>query len=1644
MPSINARPHLFSVSLPMAPLPPADEPAAAVAPLSTPPRPIRSIQPPLGLQGRLKENAQGVPAADTPASVVANQFATRPTLRSVVAAQLDSLLNQRYPTLSFNSANTALAVPISTDPLQYALTPLLDLALEHMASGGELALPEGAKWVSRDTATTLKVVDASGNRATPLDTYSMELAIRSLRPNLKAAYADALSHYWGQDAFAGTSRWRWLSDTLNDTLRIAGLQQPGLSATQRETLDQITRYPDVSERNSRYGESAARAFIVDTTLEQAGITATHSDPSLLITRNIGGETLVLHATAAGKVTPYASLEAFTQAWEHQLNQSFKFDRLTWKRREPDGNIFDTQAAVILDRQLQNLDAIQLPANSRAGDLEQLFSQASDTAMWFNNTASTRPRDLPGWLTQATDAERFAYQRQALELASSVQRNQGRTFLTDIPDIRTYAEQQLNAHLASKGYAAKDLEVTFKVPVGDLGSGYIEPVKMSLVDMALENLAGLPAGAMDVRLRGQLIKDPELPQMLKDLITTIDIGKHYPALLNQHLLSDTDEARARAKLFIEQVPLQLNLQALELKLKGEAGITDTGYRLVEAVTRPGTGPREVDGQAITLRPLAFVRKPGATPDVVANMFLIEPQNPAYGPHLLYRPQLSPVLQEFASRDALLAAIQAPGPLQQSVLAWLPSDKVRAIYGNGGFKTPHIARYGVFNEFDAPATPAPTSLAIDGYGACEKLRKDLRDGMLMQHLFTTNTQSLITLAQGQSTSDIQSRWASYKELGWLLFNTLLPVLRGPGAMAGWLLQLASVENDIRQASDPNNSDPAGAMVDLLVNVATLLSHATPVRPPERAVGNVPFNQRPEVSSPLRRPAGDTSQVPRVVVEPDAAPVAKGLLTHDQPFDFSFSSPRDLSPSQRAHIQSFSVPKPTGTTTPIQSGARAGLYLVDGKLHACIENHWYRVARDLDGPFVINEQNRTLTGPPLTRDAKRQWQFDTRPKLRGGMPRASERMKATLDRNIELSDAMLRRYAEQVASMQPLVGAIETSDMRLNETDEALRKSNKTLRTLWGLVNSGERGTGFAQQYQQELRKNKDLSTLMRMRFEDDQKNANAMLAHRRIAIQALSSDNPAMNFNLFREKRGDQYKAIAATLLSRTIDHVYVNDQFTHAKSGEPLAKLIERTQRNEPGAYADLIENMADHVERLGRQIEAAQAYNQVLNEWKSDCPGNKKLAEAFIKEFPQPPANQVFTATMERLSALRELSLDRTIDPRSPEEAFFRDRFNQADLNAAANSHIELQQHEGYTGEERIAVLSNLIEKYQAEFNNAHALQETGPDSVRVFYGKRYLECLQEVITQAQVELADLMREEQHLPPVAPRRDDRARKSLNKKVFKTRDKQTLVGTLRDTQPGQDIPIIDVLDSRTGQPLSSYSWHSTEGDWVRIVNAEPVSSPSVPSPKPLSASIGTARKLMGEQAGIERSIQFQKKKLDDPARRETVNPRDWSDMLEAQADQLEQVAQDAQANHGAASETKALVETWKNAAKAMRERAIMHRCDGYLRQLPRAENIDYLWTHGRVDIGLVTRGKKLKGADFLTEYAVREKNSTNVLWYAHFHYPNTTTARNTYSAAHLKLPEQRYMTQKDLVENAGRNNQPFNSIVRAKIEPPLDQKLFLKL
>ncbi|SET32010.1 hypothetical protein SAMN03159512_02006 [Pseudomonas sp. NFR09] len=1673
MPSVHSAYRLssapFSTTLPaiisQAPVthsPLLERPTAAAKP--------RRARPPLPGPGSrfLAQLSPGTPVVhDSPAQVVADQFATRPTVRSVVASLLNEAVRHRYPTLEFDSDKTSVAVATQSDPLQYRLRPLVDLVLEHLASGAELDFSdrygEPCKWVDSTSGSTLKIVDGTGSRATPLDTQTVELAIGSLKSCLKDAYAQALSQYWGQDAFvqatgagASVSRWRWLSDTLCDTLRIAGLKQPGLDERQRATLDQVTRYPDTRERTQVHGANAAKVFTLDSILKHGQTRADVLSPDLLITHEVDGHTVVLQVTSAGVVTPYESLEQFAVAWERQLGAQFSFDRLNWKRVEPDGNIFDIQAAILLDRQLQNLNAIKLPAQGNGTDLEQLFSQATDTAAWFSTSSQLPPnrleqfkRNLPDWLAKAGEAERFAYQRHILDLASSVRRHQGRNFLTDIPDLRTYAEQQLDAELAPKGYTAKDLEITFKVPVGNMGSGYIEPVRMSLVDMALENLAGLPKGAMDIRLRGQPVNDPQMAQTLKDLISKVDIGQHYPALLNQQLLSDTAQARERAALFCEQVPIQLAMQALELKLKGQAGISAKGYQFVEAIAQPGAGARRVDGQEITVRPLAFLRKPGATPDVVANMFLIEPVDPAKGPHILYGPQLSPSLQEFPSRDALLAAIQEPGTLQQRILAWLPDEKTRAIYGNGGFKTPNIARYGVFNEFDAPSQPAPTTLAVGGYPAAQQLHHDVQNGDLMQYLFNANARSLVTLADNQSTSDAQSRWASCKELGWLLFNTLLPVLRGPGAMVGWLMQLASLEHDIKEGSEPNTRDPAANMVDLLVNVGTLLSHTAVTTKPVRPVGDVPFAQRTEVEIALRR-TDAVSPPSQILVEEGDPASAPGFIDSQRAFDFAYSSPRDLSPAQWAHVQTFSVPAPAEPGTAITEGSLKGLYRIDDKLHAHIGNLWFRVARDLDGMFVIDQQDKARTGPPLKRDDAGRWDFDLSPKLRGGMPKGGIARK--MDENLRAEALKEAEFDQQTDKVKM---ASDSYLKTLNELNKDLvgdkdlvgyEGARKKLITLWKLTRTDPSSGRFDAQYAEQLRTTEALKSKIDQHLTQLEPYLAEFLQHGRNAIEVLRPKKFADIDDLLENKmrRSLLYMSMSKALNNSII--VYkrlLRESQAHTAHGEPMNELVQELRSGSAAAYPRVIEGTKAIYQNREKLWQAKQAFATLEEEWRNDSSFAATEVDHYLDRITtRPPIIVALEEKLTLLKTLKILSVNRFARIAEGSDAqFYANRFHTTSLDAVSRAFRDLHEYSGYTLDERKALLQTIIDTYKQSLHDSTALSETSPELCRPEYQNVFHQRLNEFIAAAERDLADVVREELQLTPPRPASKKRPPKTKKQQVFKTRDKKTLTGTLREPKTAP-FNIIDVKDPQTGETLASYSEHVTEGKWVQIVEGQP-SAPQLPRPpKSLATYKEEAATVMVEAAQKEASIKHQKKKLEKPETRDTVDPLDWHDMLQQRADKLRELAQQAEHHQGTRPETAELVARWRNEADELQRKARQYAADGYFAVKPKPENVDFLWRNGFVDINLVRRDIPTASGDVFTEYVVRKKGTVEPLWFAHFHYPQPGAPRDTYTAAHLKIPAQRYLTQKDLVNEPG--SAGAVDLVRAQIGKPLDEKLFLKL
>ncbi|USW94292.1 hypothetical protein NHF39_23675 [Pseudomonas proteolytica] len=195
-------------------------------------------------------------------------------------------------------------------------------------------------------------------------------------------------------------------------------------------------------------------------------------------------------------------------------------------------------------------------------------------------------------------------------------------------------------------------------------------------------------------------------------------------------------------------------------------------------------------------------------------------------LLYRPLYATSLQQYANRAALFEAIAQPGPLQTSVLTWLP-DSARPIYDHGGFREPHYLRFGLGSEFAPIRTPPPATLGYAGLN--EELQQCLVTGRLMQYLFSEHSRALVDQAERESTSNHESRWQVLMEGASLLFGSLLlPTLRGPAMLVGWLLAMnASFTQAIQTIASDDTSAKEQATIDLLLNVAMLLLDFPPAK-------------------------------------------------------------------------------------------------------------------------------------------------------------------------------------------------------------------------------------------------------------------------------------------------------------------------------------------------------------------------------------------------------------------------------------------------------------------------------------------------------------------------------------------------------------------------------------------------------------------------------------------------------------------------------------------------------------------------------------------------------------------------------------------------------------------------------------------------
>lgn len=1614
-------------------------------------------------------------AAHPTRQAVEAQFRTRPTLRSVTRQLLAEQLKGKYPPLTYPVDELRLAVP--REGGGRVLLPLLEVALSHMADGSfpDLSTRHGLDcYLSGATGSRLGF-EADGPRDYDLEV--IETLIRELPSILHIGFQDALATYWSEDSGAGGSRWLWLAGVLRGTLLDSAIRQANGATPVLKTLDTLARYPDRAARAHRpWPERAVHAYTVETHLEQAGRRITLQASDLLVVC----QAHVLLCHVAGQIEVFADLDAFGKAWGARLQRRYSVDRITWQQYEPDGDIFEVQAALIANRQLDDLAAIQLPGTCTVQALEQLFAEVTHPARLFTPSAPTPlatlapiQAGLPGWLQHASAADRLAYRQCLLEQAGIRRLTLGDSDFEGLETLRSYATAHLNHQLCldrnlaltgsricddlAVGYNADDLQLTFHVAVGSLQGGYVEPESMSLVDLAVKNLCAKPTGRMTLRHRAGRVIEPWLTaDYIDQLVQRVDIGKNYPAYLREQLMGDTDAALKRQKLFQLQRPVHLKTQALELKIKGEAGLTLSGVRCVNAVLSPEPLGRQVEGHAIVMRRLGFVRKPGAPADVAHNMFIIEPLDPQRGPHLLYRPAYRDALLEFASRAHLLAAIVQPGVLQDSVLTWLP-DTARAIYSNGGFSQPHYVRVGLGSDFDPlPSVPKPATLAAVSDECHDEILQALGNGRLMEYLFGSETRQLLDQAERESTSNRESRWALILEGMQLGFNTLLMAVRGPLAAVGWLMQLVQgLTQDLPALESDDPTAKELAWVDLLLNIGMLLVH-------QGALG-APADSLPEDERVLKRlpprPAlpGQAAMVERGTVGLPSEPPGGGRTL----LDYDLSLAGDSAAAKLLEkLRAFNIPWPDPAPAPVSIGSHQGLYNINGLWHASVGGLLFRasIVAGVGDVFIIHPEKIDHPGIKLKTDGKGHWTLDRGLKLLGGGPK---RMAALREENQRKKTELVERAQALNTEIDYLKAPFLASMEQMLPAATALKNQRKTVKLIWTLLKkaAAEQKPALQARHQTETlahQAQRTEFTILLQNLEDQ-------------FAQSLPPRLEMLKVGQELEKVGgagahvrDRAKILGTIWDQQTAIHTLLLDRFNAMRvssAGEPMAEMAHRMAvdnlRSDPAVYDEYISNAVESANIREHMAEVSAAMEQTLEQLEHDSLAGRVLRQECLAQIQYPEnffSSNLKLNTLNYLAASSVAITDRLL---SPQEEFYLNRAKLNDLAQALQSHVDVRSGAEYPLAEQRNVYESVLEQYNRHADAIRALKALNPSRLRP-EADRLLTGLEYAQALAQSELEAVVRKQEELDVELPLSKTLRPKNPAKRVFKTRKKAYLIGELKPADAQNTQAHFTLTDPLTGETIASFNHY--EDGWATTVGEQSAPPISEPRGRSLATLKGLAQDLIGQRKGIEQLITAEQKKLESPQTRQQVNPGDWDELLTGQAAKLTALADELVRDHLEQNvAVQGLIDEYRAHARDMARLAERVCSEAYKRQWPTQQSLRYLWEHKQIDINLTSLADPQRptlSGDFFTEYAVydKAKKPPAVLWYAHFHYASADAPPAQYTRAHLKLAEQRKYTQKDLLKDhvqarlrqqAVPSAEPIRQILYVLITPPVDQ-IFLTI
>jgi hypothetical protein len=1518
---------------------------------------------------------------------VIDRFTQRPTLRETAVKQLRIALQAQFPDLEIDPEICVIT----------RITPGGEQRSDSLLRNLQQAINSGKTPRLRNEANTLLLNPAAeGAVPTPVDFDQLNVLLDAVALDLGEHFQRALVEFWSTADADGRSPWACMSAALARNLSSAAAA-PEIREDSRAFLRAVAEFPDKTQRDFmlRITEEGANAVI------HASIpcVATGDDcddvalPMLTATGFWGGNEQFFAWKPAGRVSGYSSLIELTSSL---LAAQPVPSGASLKLPEPEGSLFEALAQMILERQLHAI-ARASDAAADFADLEHRLAAATDIAPYLlPPLVQPEHRDpLPDWLQAAGPTDRQDFSRRLIALASAQARAGGRRFNDDLPSLLVYAEQQLQRalladHPQDTHVQIADLDVLIEqvvavaIPSGGqvVAMGTVEPVRISVAEFALENLSAQPAGPLRVVHRsGSPAPDWFSADYLRLLVCQVDIGRTYPALVSRYLVTDPLEAGRRQALYIDQLRTQLPLRALELKTRTGRQFGARAYALVGALMQdPSQRPPGL--RDTTLRPLAFRATAGATADHAANMFVIADRDTAKGPVVLYRPVSQQPLTAFISWEALRTAIVQPGELQDEVLTWM-SDHARQRYANGGFDQPHIVRFGQGSEFAPLEIPSPAQWALDEVA-----------GDPLIALFMADAAALVELADRNSTSNAESRWALLKRGGWLTLDSVMPFISGPLGNALWLVQLLTQARGALSAGSAAQGSEAGeSLGNLLLTAAMLLLHIGL----GDGLASMRNNGRPfgrgRTAVPARAKLAELLSSTDSKPEPEPEPVSPVPDRQKALLDFRWSRlDQTLSDAQKASLALFRVLPEPALAEPSGAGFTEGLYEFHGHWYARVDDAVYQVLLDDQEVLVIDPNDPQNIGPRLVRQGHR-WDLDLRLRLRGGGPKRNARqlaaenaarLKHVTTEKIELLDRQTALYSRIVANddrldglpieQHPAVIAEMEADIRSvveivdrkNELDQQLRPADRAsdksyAKDLQGVVRRICLLEGVL------------LSDMLRLAKED--------LAN----LQALSTTVTAQNVELYRalfektlrlQNIGVYWSSIRETLWQRMRDVPKVGDEYWRKESLELYNS------------------RMFAHVEWRAARM------------WSS-------LELCFSVEVILDGSSAV---TLKRL-------------------------LNDGSLHAALTSQAELEKPNDYMLVEQIGVLESSLREYDRASMVALAAFEGEPEALDTGHFQGFIDDLSAISDRAEHRLSDLIRESEE-PADTPAEYVPRLAQTRKRVIKTRGQRTLIGRVREGEEPLLGEVVEVKAAIGDRVIGSYHQHA-EGEWVELEDQRPGLT-TRESIVPLAELMRRGRALL-ERVGPDIANAVRQS-------RRASEPEDMEDILCLKADKIGELAAKLQAytdepksEEGDIQRLQVLLADLRAAESRLREQGRSLRIEMIKRQPPTASRISYLDRQREVNIARIDGRKNMSGSrrnDFVQEYVIRDRDD-HVLWWAHFHYATEDAPPNAFAAAHLKLPAQRLTGYKALLK-AARDNKEVVSVYRSAIGKEPAQRLFLHL